>query len=292
MISNGSLTNSSNTSTNEVASTLKMTPEELRGFMMVPEPHTLPVITSEVMITISCTQYSLLPPSLPSPDMKNTLITARVKFSDQHGARSRGAQARVGLGGEQAEVRPGPLSQQHGIAAPHDDIDRADALVPTKPGLVFPTRTTRPLLHLLVISEDLATTQKMQQNKNSRNRQHKRAGEPSVPNRLAPTLDTTGLAVPLNGNPTHTLILAAIPAVLGSILIFMNKQDRAAIVVICSTVGLSTPILSKIPMLVLYEVFLYMDVASLNSLQFFDRILPVLITVHRNFEVKKTLGPE
>merc|ERR1711867_218590 len=102
--------------------------------------------------------------------------------------------------------------------------------VPTKPGLVFPTRTTRPLLHLLVISEDLATTQKMQQNKNSRNRQHKRAGEPSVPNRLAPTLDTLGLAVPHNGNRTHTLILAAIPAVLGSILIFMNKQDRAAIV--------------------------------------------------------------
>ena len=115
----------------------------------------------------------------------------------------------------------------------------------------------------------------------------------SVPNRFAPTLDTRGWVVPLlNGNPIYPPILAAIPAVLGSILIFMNKQDRAAIVVICSTVGLSTPILSKIPMPVLYEVFLYMDVASLNGLQFFDRILPVLITVHRNVKVKKTIGLE
>ena len=162
VMSKGSLTNSSNTSTNEEPCTLKMTPEELCGLRMAPEPHTLRVITSEVVITISCTQYSLPPPSFPSPDMKNTLITARVKFSDQHGARSRGAQAGVRLGGEQAEVRPGPLSQQHGIAAPHHDINRADELVPTEPDLVFPTITTRPLLHLLVISEDLATTQKMQ----------------------------------------------------------------------------------------------------------------------------------
>ena len=70
VISNGSLTNSSNMSTNEEPSTLQMTPEELPALTMVPEPHTLPVITSEVVITISCTQYSLLPPSLPSPDMK------------------------------------------------------------------------------------------------------------------------------------------------------------------------------------------------------------------------------
>ena len=180
---------------------------------MVPEPHTLRVITSEVVITISCTQYSLAPPSLPSPDMKNTLITARVKFSDQHGPRSKGAQAGDRLGGEQAKVRPGPLSQQHGIAAPHHDINRADALVPTEPDLVFPTITTRPLLHLLLIYEDLATTQKMQQNKNSRNRQHKRAGErdphlPSSPTQpdlifptsvvLAPTPAVGGCIVTLN----------------------------------------------------------------------------------------------
>ena len=34
-----------------------------------------------------------------------------------------------------------------------------------------------------------------------------------------------------------------------------------------------TPVLSKIPMPVLYGVFLFMGVASLNGLQFFDRIL-------------------
>ena len=83
VISNGSLTNSSNMSTNEEPSTLQI-------FTMVPEPHTLPVITSEVVITISCTQYSLLPPSLPSPDMKNTLITARVQFSTTNRRQEKG----------------------------------------------------------------------------------------------------------------------------------------------------------------------------------------------------------
>ena len=41
VMSKGSLTNSSNTSTNEEPCTLKMTPEEIHGFTMVPEPHTL-----------------------------------------------------------------------------------------------------------------------------------------------------------------------------------------------------------------------------------------------------------
>jgi len=178
----------------------------------------------------------------------------------------------------------------------------------------------------------------------------------SVPNKFAPTLETRGWVVPLlGGNPIYTPILAAVPAVLGSILIFMDQQITAVIVnrkehklekgcgyhldllivgiciVICSflglpwfvaatvlsinhvrslyresesaapgerpqflgireqrvthilifiTVGLSvflTPILSKIPMPVLYGVFLYMGVASLNGLQFFDRILLVLM---------------
>jgi len=178
----------------------------------------------------------------------------------------------------------------------------------------------------------------------------------SVPNKFAPTLDTRGWVVPLlGGNPIYTPILAAVPAVLGSILIFMDQQITAVIVnrkehklekgcgyhldllivgiciVICSflglpwfvaatvlsinhvrslyresesaapgerpqflgireqrvthilifiTVGLSvflTPILSKIPMPVLYGVFLYMGVASLNGLQFFDRILLILM---------------
>jgi len=174
----------------------------------------------------------------------------------------------------------------------------------------------------------------------------------SVPDTFAPTSDERGWVVPLlDGNPIWSPILAFLPAVLGSILIFMDQQITAVIVnrkehklnkgcgyhldllivgiciVICSffglpwfvaatvlsinhvrslyresesaapgerpqflgireqrvthilifiTVGLSvfmTPILSKIPMPVLYGVFLYMGVASLNGLQFFDRIL-------------------
>lgn len=178
----------------------------------------------------------------------------------------------------------------------------------------------------------------------------------SVPARFAPTLDTRGWVVPLlGGNPIWSPILAFLPAILGSILIFMDQQITAVIInrkehklnkgcgyhldllivaiciVICSffglpwfvaatvlsinhvrslyresesaapgerpqflgireqrvthilifiTVGLSvflTPILSKIPMPVLYGVFLYMGVASLNGLQFFDRILLILM---------------
>ena len=178
----------------------------------------------------------------------------------------------------------------------------------------------------------------------------------SVPNRFAPTLDTRGWVIPiLGGNPIWTPLLALLPAVLGSILIFMDQQITAVIVnrkehklnkgcgyhldllivaiciVICSllglpwfvaatvlsinhvrslyresesaapgerpqflgireqrithilifiTVGLSvflTPLLSKIPMPVLYGVFLYMGVASLNGLQFFDRIMLVFM---------------
>merc|ERR1712142_776927 len=156
---------------------------------------------------------------------------------------------------------------------------------------------------------------------------------------------------PFNGNPVWTCVVAILPALLGSILIFMDQQITAVIVnrkehkllkgcgyhldllivscliVVCSllglpwfvaatvlsinhvrslyresesaapgerpqflgireqrvthilifiTVGLSvflTPILSKIPMPVLYGVFLYMGIASLNGLQFYDRIL-------------------
>merc|ERR1719427_295608 len=178
----------------------------------------------------------------------------------------------------------------------------------------------------------------------------------SVPNTFAPTLPGRGwLISPLGSNPAWSPIVAFFPAMLGSILIFMDQQITAVIVnrkehkllkgggyhldlmivavciVICSvlgipwfvaatvlsinhvrslyresesaapgekpqflgireqrvthilifiTVGLSvflTPILSKIPMPVLYGVFLYMGVASLNGLQFFDRILLVLM---------------
>jgi len=178
----------------------------------------------------------------------------------------------------------------------------------------------------------------------------------SVPDKFAPTLPTRDWLInPLGGNPVWTPVIAVVPALLGSILIFMDQQITAVIVnrkehkllkgggyhldlllvalcivinsilgipwfvaatvlsinhvrsltresecaapgekpqflgireqrvthiLIFITVGLSvfmTPILSKIPMPVLYGVFLYMGVASLNGLQFFDRILLFLM---------------
>ena len=178
----------------------------------------------------------------------------------------------------------------------------------------------------------------------------------SVPSTFAPTLPGRGwLISPLGSNPAWSPIVAFFPAILGSILIFMDQQITAVIVnrkehkllkgggyhldllivavciVICSilgipwfvaatvlsinhvrslyresesaapgerpqflgireqrvthvliffTVGLSvffTPVLSKIPMPVLYGVFLYMGVASLNGLQFFDRMMLMLM---------------
>ena len=54
------------------------------------------------------------------------------------------------------------------------------------------------------------------------------------------------------------------------------REQRVTHIAIFLTIGLSvfmTPLLSKIPMPVLYGVFLYMGIASLNGLQFYDRIL-------------------
>ena len=54
------------------------------------------------------------------------------------------------------------------------------------------------------------------------------------------------------------------------------REQRVTHVLIFITVGLSVlmgPVLKRIPMPVLYGVFLYMGVASLNGLQFFDRLL-------------------
>jgi sodium bicarbonate transporter 10 len=54
------------------------------------------------------------------------------------------------------------------------------------------------------------------------------------------------------------------------------REQRVTHIVIFTLVGLSVlmvPVLKKIPMPVLYGVFLFMGVASLNGLQFFDRIL-------------------
>ncbi|KAL1494696.1 hypothetical protein ABEB36_010256 [Hypothenemus hampei] len=173
-----------------------------------------------------------------------------------------------------------------------------------------------------------------------------------VPHEFKPTLPTRGwLIPPFRGNPIYSIFLAIPPALLGTILIFMDQQITcviinrkeyklkkgcgyhldlfvlAGLIQICSmmglpwfvaatvlsinhvnslklesecaapgekpqflgvreqrvthiliflTIGLSvflTPMLGHIPMPVLFGVFLYMGVASLKGLQFFDRIL-------------------
>merc|ERR1719273_913444 len=173
-----------------------------------------------------------------------------------------------------------------------------------------------------------------------------------VPETLTPTWEGRGWTIPFFGNnPIYTAVVAIIPAILATILIFMDQQITAVIVNrkehklkkgggyhldllivavcigICSVFGLpwfvaatvlsinhvrsltresesSAPgekpqflgireqrvthilifaligasvklsfVLKFIPMPVLYGVFLYMGVASLNGIQFFDRIL-------------------
>ena len=173
-----------------------------------------------------------------------------------------------------------------------------------------------------------------------------------VPREFKPTWSGRGWVIPpFNGNPWYTSLLAVIPAILGSILIFMDQQITAVIVnrkehllkkgggyhldllivgicivinsifgipwyvastilsinhvrslekesecsapgekvkflgireqrvthvIIFILVGLSAfmaPLLSKIPMPVLYGVFLYMGINSLDGLQMFDRLL-------------------
>lgn len=52
-----------------------------------------------------------------------------------------------------------------------------------------------------------------------------------VPNELKPTLDTRGwLISPFSKNPPWTALLAVLPALLGTILIFMDQQITAVIV--------------------------------------------------------------
>jgi sodium bicarbonate transporter 10 len=177
-----------------------------------------------------------------------------------------------------------------------------------------------------------------------------------VPHEFKPTLPTRGWLIhPFNGNPVYSIFLALPPALLGTILIFMDQQITSVIVnrkehklkkkcgyhldlfilailiQICSimglpwfvaatvlsinhvnslklesecsapgekpqflgvreqrvthiliflTIGMSvflTPLLGHIPMPVLFGVFLYMGIASLKGLQFFDRILIILM---------------
>ncbi|XP_018396877.1 PREDICTED: electroneutral sodium bicarbonate exchanger 1 isoform X4 [Cyphomyrmex costatus] len=179
-----------------------------------------------------------------------------------------------------------------------------------------------------------------------------------VPTEFKPTLEGRGWIIwPFQGNPWWSAIGACLPALLGTILIFMDQQITAVIVnrkenklkkgcgyhldlfvlailiEICSVMGLPwfvaatvlsinhvnslklesecaapgekpqflgvreqrvthiliflmigcsvllTPMLRNIPMPVLFGVFLYMGVASLKGLQFFDRILIMLMPV-------------
>lgn len=179
-----------------------------------------------------------------------------------------------------------------------------------------------------------------------------------VPTEFKPTLEERGWIIsPFQQNPLWSAIIACLPALLGTILIFMDQQITAVIVnrkenklkkgcgyhldlfilailiQICSVMGLPwfvaatvlsinhvnslklesecaapgekpqflgvreqrvthvliflmigcsvflTPMLRNIPMPVLFGVFLYMGVASLKGLQFFDRILIMLMPV-------------
>ncbi|KAG7201565.1 hypothetical protein KM043_004313 [Ampulex compressa] len=179
-----------------------------------------------------------------------------------------------------------------------------------------------------------------------------------VPDKFKPTLHGRGWMIwPFQNNPWWSAVVAALPALLGTILIFMDQQITAVIVnrkenklkkgcgyhldlfvlailiEICSVMGLPwfvaatvlsinhvnslklesecaapgekpqflgvreqrvthiliflmigcsvllTPMLRHIPMPVLFGVFLYMGVASLKGLQFFDRILIMLMPV-------------
>ncbi|XP_026669508.1 electrogenic sodium bicarbonate cotransporter 1 isoform X14 [Ceratina calcarata] len=179
-----------------------------------------------------------------------------------------------------------------------------------------------------------------------------------VPVEFKPTLSDRGWMIwPFQNNPWWSAIVASLPALLGTILIFMDQQITAVIVnrkenklkkgcgyhldlfilailiQICSVMGLPwfvaatvlsinhvnslklesecaapgekpqflgvreqrathiliflmigcsvllTPMLKHIPMPVLFGVFLYMGVASLKGLQFFDRILIMLMPV-------------
>lgn len=179
-----------------------------------------------------------------------------------------------------------------------------------------------------------------------------------VPEEFKPTLHNRGWVIwPFQHNPWWSAIVACLPALLGTILIFMDQQITAVIVnrkenklkkgcgyhldlfvlailiEVCSVMGLPwfvaatvlsinhvnslklesecaapgekpqflgvreqrvthiliflmigcsvllTPMLRHIPMPVLFGVFLYMGVASLKGLQFFDRILIMLMPV-------------
>uniref|UniRef100_A0A8D1D0A8 Anion exchange protein n=1 Tax=Sus scrofa TaxID=9823 RepID=A0A8D1D0A8_PIG len=99
-----------------------------------------------------------------------------------------------------------------------------------------------------------------------------------VPEKFEPTDANRGWIIsPLGENPWWTLLIAAIPALLCTILIFMDQQITAVIInrkehKLKKGAGYHLDLLMFIPMPVLYGVFLYMGVSSLKGIQFFDRI--------------------
>ncbi|XP_009322552.1 PREDICTED: electrogenic sodium bicarbonate cotransporter 4 [Pygoscelis adeliae] len=125
-----------------------------------------------------------------------------------------------------------------------------------------------------------------------------------IPSIIKPTrVDRGWFVFPFGKNPWWVYLASALPALLVTILIFMDQQITAVIVnrkehklrvsgdsshaqghsiaeqrvtgiIVFVLTGISVflaPILKYIPMPVLYGVFLYMGVASLNGIQFWDR---------------------
>ncbi|XP_015256515.1 PREDICTED: electrogenic sodium bicarbonate cotransporter 4-like [Cyprinodon variegatus] len=88
-----------------------------------------------------------------------------------------------------------------------------------------------------------------------------------VPTEFKPTRPGRGwLVMPFGKNPWWIYVASFVPALLVTILIFMDQQISAVIV------NRKENKLKFIPMPVLYGVFLYMGVASLSGIQFWDRI--------------------
>uniref|UniRef100_A0A8D3DBY1 Anion exchange protein n=1 Tax=Scophthalmus maximus TaxID=52904 RepID=A0A8D3DBY1_SCOMX len=88
-----------------------------------------------------------------------------------------------------------------------------------------------------------------------------------VPSVFKPTRDDRGWFInPLGPNPWWTAVITLFPALLCTILIFMDQQITAVII------NRKEHKLKFIPMPVLYGVFLYMGASSLRGIQFFDRL--------------------
>ncbi|GFW91925.1 sodium bicarbonate cotransporter 3 [Trichonephila clavipes] len=89
-----------------------------------------------------------------------------------------------------------------------------------------------------------------------------------VPQSFKPTWSDRDWLIPFFGsNPWWSAAVATLPALLLTMLIFMDQQITAVIV------NRKENNLKYIPMPILYGVFLFMGVKSLKGLQFYDRIL-------------------